>query len=431
MSNKLYTLSMELDREFVDDDNNEEDSTPTYTGVIANKKLTSYYTHLSSKVLKSFAKKAREGVMVLANHNRGMIVGRSVSGTYSNDEEVRSKFYIQRGLEFSGGSQFGSAGYKSTDDYIKAIDKGTYRDLSVGFNNYTEVCDYCNEEIKGSWFFTGDKNGHYPGQTIYVDKDGTEYDEPGRGLKEVLITAEITNGDLFEYSLVDTGALPGAEVVKQAQLRKLDDNQKLYLLKRYGININEPGDIRDQVFRFSHPIELLPEEKSFSFPTIKEENKMQDNILKESAEETIGVLNDQINKLTEEVTRLQDENLAYEASKKDFKDQAENIKKKDSEISSLKETVTELEEMKDDYLTELERAKDVALSMWTRAKGNDDVTEFNEIMAQVTRISSVRRLTRDWKIQGDAQYPGGRRTGSVLDMQEDAPSYDPEDFYNL
>ena len=431
MSN-LYTLSMSLDRDQIDDQDSEQN--PTYTGVIANKNLTSYYTHLSSKVLKDFAKKAREGVMVLANHNRGQVVGRSMSGTYVNNEEVRSKFYIERDLNLTGNA-FGNGGYANTDDYIKAINTGTYRDLSVGFNDYTEVCDYCGESIEGSWFSVSCKNGHYPGQKIYVDKNGVEYDEPGRGRKEVIITAEITSGNLFEYSLVDLGAVPGAEIVKQAQQLGLNPNQKQYIMSRYGLNIDDPGADLDKYFKLGRPVELKIENKSFSFPERKGDSTMSDQITKVD-KETIDTLTAELAKVTDKNKELQATVDKYESEnlKKSLADAQEEVNTLREENKTLTDQVSELADMQKEYNSAVDQAKEEAKGEFIRKSGqNPDMKEFNDTMEGIKSLNVIKSLAHRWKVQGDARLgTTGRSTVSSytekVETGIDPSIYDPKDY---
>ena len=441
MSN-LHTLAMSVEKHLIDDQSEEQD--PTYTGIIANKNLIADYTHLSSRVLRGFAASAREGVTVLANHNRGQVVGRSMSGTYANDEEVRSKFYIQRGLELAG-SAFTNPGYASTDDYIKAINRGTYTDLSVGFRDYTEVCDFCGEEMKGGWFYTADKNGHYPGQKIYVDEDGNEYDEPARGRKEVIITAEVTEGTLFEYSLVDAGAVPGAEIVKQAQLMGMKPRQKQYMMSRYGLNIDEPGEDIDKIFRLGKEIDFLPENKSFSFPERKGDTSMNDEkvltdeekVLKSTDEETINDLNNQLIQAREKNAELSDKLKSHEDQTKDLSDAREEINKLLKEKTKLQNEVNELSVMKDEYDQAFSDAKEEAKQEWIRKSGtNPDMKEFEDTMYDIKRLSTVKSLTRRWSVQGDARF-GTNGRSTIGKANEDNAStgidvdvYDPQD-YNL
>ena len=210
-----------------------------YDGVISNTNLDSYNTHIGEKALRSFASDSRNGVPVLALHDRNTQIGRSTSGRYSNvDKNVTSEFYIQRGLPLNG------PGYATTDAYIDSVDEGTMRDLSVGFVPKHETCDYCNSDMKRYSFFGMNfsecQNGHYPGQTIFVDKKGKESKEPKKGLREVKITSTIQEADLKEFSVVPFGATPGAEITENV-MRAYKDGA---LEEKHRIQLNEEYQIR-------------------------------------------------------------------------------------------------------------------------------------------------------------------------------------------
>ena len=207
-----------------------------FDGTISNTNLDSYNTHIGENALRSFARSARKGVPVLAQHDRFTQIGRSTGGTYKSAEKnVSSTFYIQRDLPLNG------PGYGSSNAYIDAVDEGTMRDLSVGFVPTQETCDYCDSEMKRYSFFgmsfSEDENGHYPGQTIYVDKKGKEVKEPKKGLKEITITSTINEAELKEFSVVPFGATPGAEIAQNAMRAyksgKLEDKHRIQLNEEY------------------------------------------------------------------------------------------------------------------------------------------------------------------------------------------------------
>ena len=74
-----------------------------FNGDISNANLDSHNTHMGDGALRSFAKQAREGVPILALHDRNTQIGRSTSGTFSTSRKsVNADFYIQRGLPLNG-----------------------------------------------------------------------------------------------------------------------------------------------------------------------------------------------------------------------------------------------------------------------------------------------------------------------------------------
>ena len=447
MSTQLYTLPLHISHQFIDDSNKDEEQDPEYTGIIGNTNLTSYSTHLSPKVLRSFAKSAREGVTVLSNHERGQVIGRSISGTYSTvNQEVKSKFYIQRGLEFAGTTLWANT-YKSTDDYIKAINRGTYTDLSVGFNKAKEVCDVCGLEMQRGFFFTADENGHYPGKKIYINSDNKEVEQGTKGAREIVVTAEVTEGELFEYSVVDMGALPGAEVVKQAKLHKIEPIHKQYMLDRFGFNVDEPEDL-DKLVHLLNPFKLLSENKSFSFPDITKQpntnvtyvtgGTTMDPILKVN-EETINALELKTAKLEEQNRDLQAQLAANEDVRKLSVD-------KDEEIASLQEKNKELEqklvtqsEINEEYDRLLNFEKQYAKDMWVRLKGSEGVDsalpEFQSIIADNHKLSSIKSLSRQWRIQADINLgvtgESNKTMASNIILTPDPYTYDKNDYYRL
>ena len=205
-----------------------------FEGDISNRNLDAYYTRMSDETLRNFARDARNGVAILGNHDyTSALLGKSKTGYFNRQKgTVRSRFDIQRGLSTP------NALYGTSDDFIEAIKGGTLTDISVGFSEHTEICDVCNEEIRGNMFWASDKNGHYPGKKIYLDKQGNEVSEPGKGIVEKVVTATIKGGKLLEYSVVWEGATPGAEitekVIRAYQDGELNEEKLDFIRCRYG-----------------------------------------------------------------------------------------------------------------------------------------------------------------------------------------------------
>ena len=105
-----------------------------FRGVITNNNLDSQFERMGITPLRSFAKqlKTPRAIKVLGEHNSGsQPLGRSLGGRYSpTRKETIADFYIQRDLTLRSGMNAG--GYANTDDYIKAMEKGTATDLSIG-----------------------------------------------------------------------------------------------------------------------------------------------------------------------------------------------------------------------------------------------------------------------------------------------------------
>ena len=248
MSDKRYEQLLTIKRLQDRDSGDSGSTTPesaesrdaNFEGVISTNALDSYYSHMGESTLKNFAKDASAGVRVLDSHDHMKLpIGGSLNGKYDKESgTVTSKFYIQKGLSTPLSS------YGNTDDFIAAADRGTVKDLSVGFYDHREVCDHCGTEMKGFWFWVSDENGHYPGQKIFVDESGKETnpeDAPDKKLIEKTITTTIEDGRLAEFSLVTMGATPGAEILQKAIAKyeegSLEEKHIDYISKRYRLDV--------------------------------------------------------------------------------------------------------------------------------------------------------------------------------------------------
>lgn len=178
--------------------------------------IDSYSTYMLESTLKNFAEDAAAGVAVLDSHNsRRLNFGMSVSGEVvtegTGDNQMmymRSDFYTIPGIQTEG---------MSTDAYIKGIEAGIFRDVSVGFwmpPGSMIRCSICGKDMMRWW---GDNAcHHFPGDEYEIEGDG-------KTRKEVAYGA-VDGGRLSEYSLVPDGATPGAGVAKA---RSMEDAGEL------------------------------------------------------------------------------------------------------------------------------------------------------------------------------------------------------------
>ena len=222
---------------------------PEFEGIISNNEVDAGYEQMGLKALRSFARKAGQGVQVLGEHNnQSQPIGRSLRGRYdSATKSTYSRFYIQRGLDLRSG--FNGGGYANTDSYIAAAEEGTTRDLSIGAFVDKETCNFCGEEMRRFSFFgmtfIEDKNGHYPGQKIYLDKKGNKTTDVTKRLTKERVTATIEEARLVEFSLVAFGAVPNAEIqqdlLKAWEDGKLSEKRLAQLDDRFAIKSGESG----------------------------------------------------------------------------------------------------------------------------------------------------------------------------------------------
>lgn len=204
---KVYYDSSFIVREGSAEDSSTSEDLVEFEGVISDSSLDSYSTRMGPTALRSYAKDANKGIMVLPEHNRrGQPIGRSISGKYNQkSKQVTSKFYIQKGLNLN------ESGYADTDSYIASMKAGTTRDLSIGAKVNKMQCDVCKEQMKPDkwfgWMFPRDKNGHYPGQKVKLEKSK----------KEITVTASINDAELVEFSIVPVGANKNSKIIQKAQ----------------------------------------------------------------------------------------------------------------------------------------------------------------------------------------------------------------------
>lgn len=228
------------------DDDDDDAANPDFVyfeGRICSGETNTRWHQFQSRALRQMAKAAND-VIVLPEHDmNAQPIGRSVKGRYDKDENATyAKFYIQKGLATPG------AGYGDTDSYIAALQAGTSRGLSTGVYIQKMHCSFCEEPMERRSFFFGFAfteclNGHYPGQVLYVDKDGEAHYDPGRGRKEVRVLALITDAELIEFSSVATPSIPNSEVTETlksayaagklgyAQLHQLSDRWGMELVQ--------------------------------------------------------------------------------------------------------------------------------------------------------------------------------------------------------
>lgn len=190
--------------------------------------IDSYGTFMLPSTLHNFAEDATKGVAVLDSHNsRRLNFGMSVTGEYGEEtvsgEKLRfmqSDFYTIPGIQTEG---------LNTDAYIKGVNAGIFRDVSVGFwmPPGSEVrCTICGKDMLRWYMEEGCR--HFPSVEYEVEADGTTRSEIAYGA--------VDGGRLSEYSLVPDGATPGAGVAKAQNMEdagELEPEVALHLERAY------------------------------------------------------------------------------------------------------------------------------------------------------------------------------------------------------
>ena len=220
-----------------------------FEGYISTNQVSHSFTRQTPATLQGMADKAAEGVPVLPEHQSSAPIGKSLDARYEPDKGATyAKFKIQKGVDLAT-----REGYSTTDDYIKAAKKGTIDNLSAGYFVNKASCDHCKEEMSMysifGMTFMEDKNGHYPGQKLYISKNGTEYTNPGKGRTEKRVIANFEDSDLIEFSVVGFGNVPGSEIIQQKAIEAYEKNllQEKHLVQlsdRYQIDFKSSELIR-------------------------------------------------------------------------------------------------------------------------------------------------------------------------------------------
>jgi hypothetical protein len=200
-----------------------------FRAIISTDAVDSYFTHMDPKTsLRNFAEDADAGCPLLDSHDMWRLpIGQSFTGAVQPvpgglaegvpaTRQVLCGYYLLRGHTVAG---------QAVDDYIRGIQGGTYRRMSVGFGgpDCQIVCD-----IDGSDIFDWDSD-YYPGQRL---KDGR------------VVTYTVTDARKLESSLVYNNSTPGALVQRVAELaarRKVAPADAARLGERWGVRFDGPG----------------------------------------------------------------------------------------------------------------------------------------------------------------------------------------------
>ena len=158
---------------------------------ISNKNLDSYYSRMDDASLDNYVNDINNGGVALVNGHQYNGI-ENVLGTWFEAERVNDSVIATARMLRSNEN---TPEKLNVDEYIRRIERGILKDVSIGFAEQREICDICDNPIFG--YGSGERCPHYPGQ-VY---DGT------------VCTYEVRGAHLAETSLVFDGATPGAEII--------------------------------------------------------------------------------------------------------------------------------------------------------------------------------------------------------------------------
>ncbi len=384
----IYPYKLRIKKHTSDNDNNDDVRANLPDGVEdayifgiegSNINLDSYFTHMTRKTLKNFARDAAAGVQFLDSHNnRNLGYGRSYGGRVRIDKDREPVFDAQNGVEmaiaapsqyayFQGdvytvpGINFGGGlTYASTDDFIRALETGLAADVSVGFGGGEWRCDIC-----GNNYLSYHECQHFAGQVYGIGDAGD---------RQVLSTVSIDGARLREVSAVYDGATPNATILKAraaAEDGKLGKDDKRFLEVRYQVDI-PTGRIYPAVKTTGHMAgntteEILMKDKNEHVATL---DALREILAETNADET-AELTDQVRELVGELKRLRplaDDGRQYRA---------------DLIADALKEGVRAIPDFnQESYRSLLEQSK----------------------------LDAIKQMRADWAAVANKRWPNGRQT---------------------
>lgn len=201
-----------------------------FPSIASTDALDSYYTRMDVRTsLANFRRDLQAGAALLDSHFVFRLpIGMSYNATVDDvpggkaegveaSKAVSGAFYIPRGIGVSNG--------QNTDDYIRGIETGIYRKMSIGFGG-PEMEILC--DVDGSNLYDWDSE-YYPGMRL-----------PDGGF----VTYTVFRAQLYESSLVYKNATPGALVQRLQALiteRRIKGDDARRLGGVFGVRFEMPN----------------------------------------------------------------------------------------------------------------------------------------------------------------------------------------------
>lgn len=366
----------------------------------SNNSLDYYYTHMTERTLRNYARNGAAGVQFLDSHDtRNLGYGRSFGGRFEEDSErppiwnlVGRMGDAPAGLEFAiappevlqravldvftiPGIRFGgSLTYASTDDFMRAVKGGLTRSVSVGFFGGASVCDVCG--------------GNYRSYEDCPHLAGFVYESGEQGGRSVLATVAIDGAVLLELSAVYKGATPEAMIIKAERLAaagELEPAKVQLFERRYRVEL--PRRI------VSAGIDLAVNRRPNG------DANMSEDELQVQIRQIGGILAD-VDLVPAGLT------------------QAEGVQRLVDEIERLAPLAEDGRQYRADLVDE-------ALAEGVRAIGAEFAQERYRTILENSTIEVIRQMRDDWRKTGDARLKGGRQSEDEAAPQERQPDSRP------
>lgn len=355
-----------------------------WSATVSNSNLDAYYTRMHESSLRNFAEDAKAGLSFMNSHRTGGWIGqaelplghsfdaRYVGPSSAGPARVEESFYTFRGLDLTG---------LSTDQFIDGLRSGIARDISIGFIPGEYRCS-----IDGlNW--NSYECRHWPGRKYpKVDSKGNAIEG-----EDQLAFLWVHDAHQTEASSVYDGATPGCMVTKAKRMAAAGEiriETINWLEQRYRINLPHPA-------------------RSFGgadVPSPKQEERM----------DPIELTTEQVSQIRLALVgagRKPDEDLV--ASIVGVAEEARTGRASAAEVERLKPFETEVATLRPladqgrQYRADL---VENAITEGKRARGDAFDEPTYRSLLEAAPLETVKRMHDDWKADGDAKFPGGRRT---------------------
>lgn len=397
---------------------------------ISNQALDAYMTKMAESSLRNYAEDATAGVAFQNSHKaRELGVGYVINGEYvDTTKTVLTDMYTVRGLKLNADLD--------TDNFIRGVDAGLIRDVSIGFKpdiGYAERCNICGRE----WWDYDCR--HIPGMTYDVPLN-PEADPTNQPTQETLAFIWIENARLSEVSAVYDGATPGAMIltkaVREQRAGRLSPRIRSLIESRYHIDLVEP---RRTFGGLGSESERPKTDGRSTTMTLEEALEKATN-----AESAARAAETKASEASERATKAEGERDAEKA-------RADAAEARVTELTStIRSTADGLEgvEIKDDskpeeiarsvrmlidvnlplarQIEELRTAEiDAALESGVRAFGDEFDKDKKRTMLDKLDLADIRDQAKDWEERavGSGKFKGGRTSAE----EGDDPPADGDD----
>lgn len=391
-----------------------------FTAEVSSMALDAYFTHMADDTLRNFAREAATGVALLDSHDGYKLgVGYSAGGRYEEEDgngRALGVFYIVPGIRFGGRHSFAG-----TDDYIRAIENGAVRDVSVGFYGGRWVCDLCHQPYYGR----DTTCNHVAGWEYEIERDGKMVRE--------ICTVTIHDAHLSEVSLVYDGATPGAMILKaeqEAEAGRLSPAMVRQIERQYRIRLPRPEGV-DRLAPQASPITTTGSTATITFSGQPEGNGERTMTMDE---ETTEVVEQEVVG-TEAAVGVAGGDAAAEAERALLTEvrqaTAESPAPRDAspaaavrwlsqqlvqatqERDAAQQEVARLQPLADQGRVYREDLIAQAVAEGVRAMGEAFPEETYRAMLENAPLEHVRQVRDTFAEQAKARFPGGRQTSDL------------------